>query len=200
MARANAARPLSGFFAVATGADDVNVPIIVHFGLQMLTLSRFPRPFRAGVAALAVLALAALSAGCAEPEDPARAALRARLKQEAGLTPAELDQLRAEVGRTIADRAVLIEAGDGPREMDRERRETVLGMLTEPVGMYDEGLRTRDGDTFRVLNAPGVSDTMEIEAVRRLWIDVETFEPGRFEFAHAFPSPSDYGFDLVVED
>ena len=40
----------------------------------------------------------------------------------------------------------------------------VLGMLTEPAGLFDEGLREEANGTFRILNAPGESANPEIEA------------------------------------
>ena len=50
-----------------------------------------------------------------------------------------------------------------------------------------------------MFNAPGVSNNPEIEASRRLFVDVETFLPLRFEFAYAYPNPDDYNLDLIVE-
>ncbi len=149
-------------------------------------------------AAAVGLAAALLMVACAGPEDPSRVSLRERLKQSATLSTDELAGLRAEVSKTIGDNTVSIRDGSGTRELG-DRRALVLGMLTDPVGLFDEGLRIQDGETFRVLNAPAESTTMEIEAARRLYIDVETFEPRRFEFAHAFPNPADYSFELVVD-
>jgi hypothetical protein len=50
-----------------------------------------------------------------------------------------------------------------------------------------------------VFNAPGASNNPEIEASRRLFVDVETFLPLRFEFAYAYPNPDDYSLDLIIE-
>ena len=124
--------------------------------------------------------------------------MRARLKQTAPLSKAELDQLRAEVNRSMAGHTFRVAQEGAPQEMDDRRKAIVFGMLTDPAGMFDEGLRTKGASTFRVLNAPGESQSEEIEATRRLWIDVDTLLPGRFEFAYAVPSPEDYGFDLTV--
>ena len=212
IARTNAASPLSGFFAVATWADDVNLPIIVHFGLRMWNatdathvgratdVGRVLWTWRLAAALFVGLCLAAVTVACGRAEDPARAALRERLRQEASLSVGELDQVRAEVGRTIAERDVLVRDVNGTHEIDPDRRDMVLGMLTQPLGMFDEGLRTEDGSTYRILNGPAESMTMEIEASRRLWIDVETFAPRRFEYAHAFPNPADYSLELVLEE
>jgi len=144
----------------------------------------------------AVCAIALTS--CAKPEDPARVALRERLKQAAPLSKTELDELRAEVSRSMAGHSFRIAQDGASQEMDERRKTIVFGMLTDPAGMFDEGLRTRGASTFRVLNAPGESQSEEIEATRRLWIDIDTLLPGRFEFAYAVPSPEDYGFDLTA--
>jgi hypothetical protein len=145
-----------------------------------------------------VLLTSIVVAGCAR-EDPARAALRERLKQTNPLSNEELGHLRDEVGRTIANKHVRIKEGAATREFDEGQRYVVLGMLTEPAGMFDEGLRQEAGTTIRVLNSPGESANAEIEASRRMWIDIETFLPRRFEFTYAFPGNGDYAFDLAVE-
>jgi len=153
---------------------------------------------RAVLAAIGIL-LAGLIASCAKPEDPARVALRARLKQAAPLSKEELNQLRAEVNRSMAGHAFRISQDGASQDIDERHKTVVFGMLTDPAGMFDEGLRTRGASTFRVLNAPGESQSEEIEATRRLWINIETLLPGRFEFAYAVPSPEDYGFDLIAQ-
>lgn len=135
---------------------------------------------------------------CGKPEDPARVQLRARLKQEAGLSKDELGQLREEVSRSIAGRTFRISQDGASQALEEPRRAVVFGMLTYSAGMFDEGLRTRGTSTFRVLNAPGESQSAEVEATERLWIDVDTFLPARYEFAYAVPSPEDYAFDLTV--
>jgi hypothetical protein len=136
---------------------------------------------------------------CGKPEDPARVQLRERLKDPMRLSPDELGHVREEVGRTIQDMKVRVKEATGTRDLDQDQRTVVLGMLTDAAGMYDEGLRAEAGKTFRILNAPGVSNNAEIEASRKLWIDVETFLPERFDFVFAFPGNGDYSFDLVVE-
>jgi hypothetical protein len=143
---------------------------------------------------LASLAIAA----CGRPEDPARVELRARLKQQAGLSKEELGRLREEVSRSIAGRAFRVSQDGASQVLDEPRRTVVFGMLSDRAGMFDEGLRTRGASTFRVLNAPGESRDAEVEATERLWIDVETFLPARYEFAYAVPGAEDYAFDLTV--
>lgn len=75
----------------------------------------------------------------------------------------------------------------------------MLGMLIDRTGVFDEGVRSGGGRQARVFNAPGQSNNPEIEASRRLFVDVETLLPLRFEFAYAFPSPDDYAYDLDVD-
>jgi hypothetical protein len=146
-----------------------------------------------------VLLLCGAVAACGRPEDPARVQLRERLRQKPQLSTEDLTRVRTEVGKAIAGRKVRIKEGAVARDLNEEQRAVVLGMLTEPAGLFDEGLREEANGTFRILNAPGESTNPEIEASRRLWIDIQTFLPRRFEFAYAFPGNGDYAFDLVVE-
>jgi hypothetical protein len=150
---------------------------------------------RTTVFAFVVMCL--VCSGCAR-EDPQRAALRERLKQPSPLSNEELGRLRDEVSKTIAGKTFHKEGVESPR-IEGEQRAIVFGMLTEPAGLFDEGLRENDGVTCRVLNAPGISDNAEIEASRRLWIDIQTLLPSRFEFTYAFPGLGDYSFDLAPE-
>jgi hypothetical protein len=147
---------------------------------------------------LALLSTCLIALACGPAEDPARAELRERLKQESPLSNEDLARVRDEVGKAMAGKTFLKEGAATP-ELDAAEREVVFGMLTDPAGMFDEGLRTKSGTTFRVLNAPGLSGNAEIEASRRLLVDVETFLPARFEFFYAFPGYGDYSFDLVVD-
>jgi hypothetical protein len=146
-----------------------------------------------------VLLLCGAVAACGRPEDPARVQLRERLRQKPQLSTEDLTRVRTEVGKAIAGRKVRIKEGAVARDLNEEQRAVVLGMLTEPAGLFDEGLHEEANGTFRILNAPGESTNPEIEASRRLWIDIQTFLPRRFEFAYAFPGNGDYAFDLVVE-
>jgi hypothetical protein len=146
---------------------------------------------------IVILAIPALAA--CRAENPALAPLRARLAQPATLTSEELASVRAAVLDSIRDKHLQIPQGSATRDLNDEERTIVLGMLTESAGLFDEGLRQQDGTNVRVLNAPGVSEDREIEATRRLFIDIQTFQPRRFEFAHAFPAAGDYAYDLVVK-
>ena len=145
-----------------------------------------------------VLTCAALSA-CATPEDPARVALRGLLTQEARLSDEDLGRFREVIRLSMTGVGVRVNDGAGLRELSVDERAVVFGMLTDPAGMFDEGMRQVDGVRSRVLNAPGESADMEIEASRRLWVDVETFLPRRFDFTYAFAGHGDYSFQLVVE-
>jgi hypothetical protein len=136
------------------------------------------------------------AAACGTPEDPARRELRERLRQTATLSSEELERFRGEIAGSIAGRTFLKE---GSEPLTDEERDTVLGIIANPVGVFDEGLRQRSGRTFRILNAPGKSVSAEVEAIRRLWIDVETFLPARFEFSHAFEGYGEYAFNLEPE-
>lgn len=156
------------------------------------------RAWAGAVRAAAAVACVLTLVGCRAGGNPARAALRARLAQPAPLTGEELASARAAVLDTIRGKHVQIPQGSATRDLNDEERTLVLGMLTESTGLFDEGLRQRGTVRTRVLNAPGVSEDREIEATRRLFIDIDTLEPVRFEFAHAFPAPGDYAYDLTV--
>jgi hypothetical protein len=136
---------------------------------------------------------------CSPAEDPARTALRERLALEATLSPEELGRLRAEVTRAMAGKTFRARQGETTRPLDTEQQMVVFGMLSDPAGMFDEGVRTENGTIFRVLNAPGHSSNAEIETIRRLWIEVETLLPGRFQFNYAFPNPEDYTLELLEQ-
>jgi len=147
---------------------------------------------------VAIVLLMGLASGCAR-EDPARAALRARLGEPATLSSDELRKLREEIARTIEGRTVLVRLDATEQPLDDERRKVVFGMLSDPAGLFDEGLQSRGSAHYRILNAPGESRDLEVEASRRLWIDTATLLPARFEFTYAVPSVNDYSFDLVVK-
>lgn len=142
-----------------------------------------------------VLTIVAISC---TPEDPARVELRNRLKQQTVLTDDELGRVVTEVSKSIGDRPVRVAQDGATKDLDTSQRDVVLGMLTNRIGMYDEGLKEIGGRTLRVLNAPGLSNYMEYSATRRLLIDVETFLPQRFEFSYEFEGMGDYAFDLAV--
>jgi hypothetical protein len=147
-----------------------------------------------------LLLLAIVGTGCRQPEDPARVALRARLTLDARLSNQELDGLRREVIRTIAGKRFSIKEGTATRTASLEQQTLLFEMLSEPAGMYDEGLRHDGGAALRVLNAPGRSSNAEIEAAQRLLIDIETLMPRRYQFEYAVSGPDDFAVDLAVEE
>jgi hypothetical protein len=153
---------------------------------------------RPRLGAPALLVACGLLAACAPPEDPARAELRGRLRQEARLTDEEIGRVRAEVSGAIAGKTVEVKDAAGERPLTAEQRAVAFEILTNAAGVFDEGLQRENGRSFRVLNGPGRSDNAEIEATNRLWIDVDTFLPYRFRFAYAFPGYGDYTLELVV--
>jgi hypothetical protein len=147
--------------------------------------------------ACATTLLACFAAGgCMPREDPARAELRARLAQQTPLSADEVRRALDQVGRELQGKSVQAVRGPDQVDLEGEQREVVLGMLQDRAGVFDEGLRSVGGAQARVFNAPGRSTNPEIEASRRLFVDIETLLPRRFEFAYAFPSPDDYAFDL----
>ena len=103
------------------------------------------------------------------------------------------------VSTALQGKTVRIARGSTATDLEAAERDVVLGMLTDRTGVFDEGLRSGGGRQARVFNAPGQSNNPEIEASRRLFVDVETLLPLRFEFAYAFPSPDDYSYDLDVD-
>jgi len=146
---------------------------------------------------LALLVACLVVASCGAREDPARRELRQRLQQKAQLSSEELGRFRAEITRAMAGKT-FSQQGPVPQELDGEQRELVFEMLTQPAGMFDEGLMTWGDTTFRVLNAPARSSDAEVESFRRLWIDTETFLPRRFELARGVGGYEELSFDLLV--
>ena len=146
-----------------------------------------------------VLASAAAGVGCSAPEDPARVALRERLRDEQRLTDAELAQVRAVIARAIEGKVVRAREETETRELKADERAEVFNMLEHPEGLFDEGLRRESDGLVRVLNAPGKSNNAEIEASQRLWVDVEALLPRRYLFQYAFLGYGDVAFDLIVE-
>jgi hypothetical protein len=96
-------------------------------------------------------------AACAPPEDPARAELRSRLTSPTQLSPDELTRFRTAVSRAIEGKSIRVRQDDATRELAPDQRSIVFGMLTDPAGLFDEGLRQDGGKALRMLNAPGIS-------------------------------------------
>jgi hypothetical protein len=150
------------------------------------------------VARLFTLLVACLVvSSCAPSETPAQRELRQRLHQTPQLTGDELAKFRSEITSTLQGRA-LMRKGATPKELTDEERDLVIGMFVVPAGMFDEATKTEGGRTFRVLNSPATSTDAEVESFRRLWIDIQTFEPYRFQIAHSVGNYEDVTIDLVV--
>jgi hypothetical protein len=137
-------------------------------------------------------------AACSPAEIPERAELRARIAQEERLSPEEIARVFEHVDQALRAKTIRVARGATTTELGAAERDVVLGMLSDRAGVFDEGLRTGGGRRARVFNAPAFSNNPEIEATRRLFVDVETLLPLRFEYAYAFPSPDDYSLDLKV--
>lgn len=148
---------------------------------------------------VASLVLALTVSGCGKPEDPARLALRARLKQGARLSTEELSGLLDEARRSLVGKTVRYRQNDVTAELDPDQRKVVLGMLDDRNGVYDEGLQTSDNARTRVINAPGDSIDAEYVTIRRLWIDVDTFLPRHFELTNDVARTGGYSLDLLVD-
>lgn len=147
---------------------------------------------------VSLLLLCLALSGCGQPEDPARAALRARLKQAAPLSSEELGRVLDEVDRGLAGKTIRVREDDVLQELVEPRRDAVLGILSYRAGVFDEGLRIAGGTTLRVINAPGRSSNAELDAARLLMIDADTLLPRRFEFTSGVAS-DEYAFDLVIQ-
>jgi hypothetical protein len=148
---------------------------------------------------IAILLLAAVAiARCSPAENPQRVELRTRLTQEGPLSQEQIGRVFEQIEQALQDKTIRVSRGATTNDLGAAEREVVLGMLRDRAGVFDEGLRSGGGRRARVFNAPAVSNNPEIEATRRLFVDVETLLPLRFEYASAFASPDDYSLDLIV--
>lgn len=144
-----------------------------------------------------LIALTALLSACRAAEDPARAALRARLRQEVRLTPEDVRRLFDQIAPVIAGKQVQVKQGALTRTLDNEQRMAVLGMLSDPDAVYDGGLRVEGRDAWRALKTGGTPTLAELDATQTLWIDTDTFVPRRYEFEYSSPGFGDYAYDLT---
>jgi hypothetical protein len=163
----------------------------------MLSTRSSPAFFKAAVRAVP-LALCLLLTACAKPEDPARVALRTRLKASATMSSDEIAGMFDQVGHALEGKTVRSRLSNVTQDLDAVQKEAALGMITNRVGVFDEGIRTLNGRTVRVMNAPGRPSNAELDAARHLMIDVETLLPYHFEFTSGVAS-DEYAFDLVVQ-
>jgi hypothetical protein len=146
-----------------------------------------------------LLAAAALLIACHPAEDPVRVSMRARLKQERRLTPGEIRALFDQIAQAIAAKKVSIKQGAIARELTADERISVLGMLSDPQSVYDEGLRHEGNSIWRGLTTGATPAMSELDAMQTLWIDVDSFVPSRYEFAYSSPGFGDYAYDLIMQ-
>ena len=146
-------------------------------------------------AGLIILAIALVA--CHAAEDPARQALRTRLKQEARLAPDEIHRWFDQIAPAIAGQKLSVREGALTRTLNDDQRTAVLGMLTDPRAVYDIGLKTDGKSAWRGLRTGGTSAMSELDAMQTLWIDVDSFLPRRYEFEYSSPGFGDYAYDLA---
>src|SRR5262245_34288939 len=105
---------------------------------------------------VSVLVLTTALSAC-HTEDPARAALRTRLRQETRLTPDEIRAFFDQIAPSIVDRKVTVKQGALIRTLDDEQRTSVLGMLSDPGAVYDGGIRVEGKSVWRGLKTGGTA-------------------------------------------
>ena len=147
---------------------------------------------------LAIVFFAVMVVGCGKPESPERAALRERLEQPAPLSHEEIDRLLDEVGRSLEGKTVKASQRGVVQDLDPAQHDVVLGMIANHVGVFDEGIRTTEQTTVRIVNAPGRPSNPELDAARHLWIDISTFVPTHFEFTSGVAT-DEFTTDLIVQ-
>jgi hypothetical protein len=145
-----------------------------------------------------VLVVVGSLAAC-RSEDPARAAMRTRLKQETRLMPEEIRTFFDQIAPVIAGKKLTIKQGALTRALDEEQRTSVLGMLSDPGAVYDVGLRVDGKNVWRGLRTGGTPALAELDAMQTLWVDVDSFIPRRYEYEYSSPGFGDYAYDLTFE-
>ncbi len=146
-----------------------------------------------------LLLVGLLTVRCRSAEDIARDEFRARLKQDARLTTAEIQRLAGEVGRAIDRKALRMADGGITRTLESDQRDRVLAVLTDPSSVYDSGLRRAEQSILRGITGGATPLLSELDALQTLWIDVDTFHPRRYEFTYSSPGFGDVAYDLRVE-
>jgi hypothetical protein len=124
--------------------------------------------------------------------------MRARLKEARRLTPDEIRAVFDQIASVISDKKVSVRQGAVTRELSADERTSVLGMLSDPGSVYDDGLRREGRSTWRGLKTGATPPTSELDAMQTLWIDVDSFVPRRYEFSYSSPGVGDYAFDLIL--
>jgi hypothetical protein len=144
-----------------------------------------------------VLASCLLALGCESPEDATRARFRERLQTATPLTHPEIDQLVSYTLAAVGRRPIRIREQGAIRELDAKGRAEVLAVLGSGPPVSDAGRRTADNRTLRGIEGPGTPVHSELDAAQTLWIDIDTFQPHRFELTYSLPGFGDYAYDLV---
>ena len=122
--------------------------------------------------------------------------MRVRLKEERRLTPDEIRAFFDQIAPEVADKKVRVRQGAVTRELSADERTSVLGILSDPARVYDEGLRHEGSGMWRGLTTGATPAMSELDAMQTLWIDVDSFVPRRYEFAYSSPGFGDYSYDL----
>jgi hypothetical protein len=148
---------------------------------------------------VAILCAAAVSTACAPRQDPRAASLRERLRQETPIPHEEIAATFEVVAGMIAGKTMSAKKNGVALTVDDNQRVEVLGMLSDPVGVYDAGLERNEGHMRRGFNAPATPMMSEIDASKTLWIDVETLRPVRYDFAFSAPGFGDYSYELFFD-
>jgi hypothetical protein len=124
--------------------------------------------------------------------------MRARLKEERRLTPDEIRAFFDQIAPGVGDRKVSVKQGAVTRELSAEERTSVLGILSDPARVYDEGPRREGNSIWRGLTTGATPAMSELDAMQTLWIDIDSLVPCRYEFAYSSPGFGDYAYDLVL--
>ena len=151
------------------------------------------------VSRAAVIVALGLLTACRASEDPARAAFRTRLKQDARLTPDELRRFAAEAGQAVGQKTLKVSKGGIVQVAEKDQRLAILGVLADPGDAYEADIR-KDGATVLRGIASNITPALaEIDTIQTLWIDVDTFLPRRYEVTHSVPGFDDASYELIVE-
>jgi hypothetical protein len=146
-----------------------------------------------------VLCAIVIGTACARRENPRLAGLRDRLRQDTPMPHEEIAGAFQIVAAAIAGTTLTAKKNGVPLTLDDDQRREILGMLSDPAGVYDAGLERGGGRVQRGFNAPATPAMSEIDASKTLWIDVETLRPVRYDFAFSSPGFGDYSYELLFK-
>lgn len=152
---------------------------------------------RTGVAMLCATAVTLAATACAPREDPRATSIRNRLHHDAVIPHEQIVEVFQVVASAIAKRTMTATKAGIPIALEDNDRQEVLGMMIDPAGVYDAGLKRENGRTLRGFNAPATPTMSEIDASKTMWIDVETLRPARYDFEYSAPGFGDYSYELT---